>query len=251
MKPDWLDAFSLDDEAGPATPLAAAEAEALASKVVARALPSGGASSIFRGPRALFIAAGLGGGLALFGAIHGFASNEAPCLEGPCAGEPAASPPASVATVAPRAETVPSEPPASEAPASEVAALEAVPISSLPDATLNAAPAASAPRGQATVVETRAASDLLAEANRARRDREWARAAALYERVMRSQADESYAATVALASLRVDHLEDPRGALDLYERALAHRPGGALSAQAKAGAARCRQILSGEGRPRP
>ena len=246
MKPEWLDVFSLDDEEGPATPLAAQDAEALASKAVARALPSGGASSALRSPRTLFIAASLGGALALFGAVHGFSSNEAPCLGGPCAGEPATSHPAAMATVTPPDETV-----ASEQPASQVPALEAVPISSLPDAVLDVPPPASAPRGQPTVVETRAASDLLAEANRARGDRDWARAASLYERVMRSRADEAYAATVALASLRVDHLGDPRGALELYERALADRPDGALSAQSKAGAARCRQILSGEEPARP
>ncbi len=246
MKSEWLDAFSLDEEEGPATPLAEQEAEALASKAVARALPSAAAASFVRSPRALFIAAGLGGGLALLGAVHGFTSNEAPCLGGPCAGEPVTSAPASIAAVAPSGETLASEPPSPEG-----AALEAVPISSLPDVTAHVAPPASSLRGPATVVEPREASDLLAAANRARRDREWRRAAALYERVMRSQADESYAATVALASLRVDHLGDPRGALDLYERALEDRPGGALSAQAKAGAARCRRILSREEPARP
>ena len=68
------------------------------------------------------------------------------------------------------------------------------------------------------------------------------------ERVMKSQVDESYAATVALASLRLEHLGNPRGALALYESALSARPGGALPAQAEAGAARCRRVLGNEGR---
>ena len=67
--------------------------------------------------------------------------------------------------------------------------------------------------------------------------------AQLYERVMGTRADEAYAATVALASLRLEHEGDPEGALALYERALAMRPEGVLSAQARAGAARCRRTL--------
>src|SRR5262249_36873956 len=94
--------------------------------------------------------------------------------------------------------------------------------------------------------QSQTASDLLAEANRARRNSEWQRAASLYETVMRSQADESYAATVALASLRFEHFDDPKGALALYERALSTRPGGALSAQAEAGAARCRRAFGSD-----
>jgi len=243
MKPEWLDAFSLDDAGGPAAPLGREEAQALASKVVARALPSAGAASYLRHPRTAFLAAGLAGALALVGSVQALRSQEAPCVGATCAESAGASAPP--LRVAPPGDgrTTTSAPPRADAPA-----LEAVPIASLPDATANrAAPARRPP----SAVETRTASDLLAEANRARRDRDWTRAAALYERVMQSQADESYAATVALASLRLEHLGDARGALVLYEQALAQRPGGALAAQAEAGAARCRRVLAADERARP
>ena len=118
--------------------------------------------------------------------------------------------------------------------------IETVAVTSLPNAV--EAPAIAA--RPAAKIEPKTASDLLAEANDARRQSKWAEAAAIYERVMRSEADESYAATVALASLRLEHFGDPRGALGLYEKALSARPGGSLTAQAEAGAERCRSAIA-------
>src|SRR5262249_48234228 len=106
-------------------------------------------------------------------------------------------------------------------------------------ANLPAAPAASKPVTTLTTMRpTQTPADMLAKANRLRGQREWGQAADLYQRVMTSKTDEAYAATVALAALHLEHLSDPRGALALYERALAMMPNGPLSAQAERGVER-------------
>ncbi len=241
MKPEWLDAFELDSEAGPASPLAPDDAKALASKIVDRALPTGGMGLALRSSRSLFAIAGVGGALTVLGLVYSVRSSE--CVDGTCAGPTIAAAPARSVTAAPEQPAIDSAPIAP-------APIESVSVNALPNAVASSpssalAPAKASPRPRET------ASDLLAEANRARGQREWARAATLYERVMGSQVDESYAATVALASLRLEHLGDPRGALTLYERALSSRPGGALSVQAEAGAARCRRVLGEEKHSEP
>jgi tetratricopeptide (TPR) repeat protein len=246
MKSDWRDAFKLDSDAGPASPLAPDDAEALASAIVGRALPSSGSVAHFASSRTLFALTGIGGALAVLGLTYAVASSG--CPSGTC-GEPAVISGSGSRSLpsgaAPLETTLPSAPaPLEVAP---------VPVSALPDVA--AAPLSSsrapAKRDEHNAGRLETPSDLLAEANRARRDREWAHAAALYERVVGSQADESYAAMIALASLRLEHLGDPRGALALYERALAARPNGALSVQAEAGAARCRRTLGDETHARP
>ena len=246
MKPEWSEAFKLDSESGPAPPLASDEAKALASKIVERALSTSGTVAGSPGRSRMLVAlASAGGAIAVLGLVFAVSSKEEPtCPDGTCADRPASSA-ASVPVV------VPAAPRGAPAPL-DPAPLETVPVTALPNVAVSPASA----QWSAKAVEEGARarqtpSDLLAEANRARRDREWQRAAALYERVMNSQADESYAATVALASLRLDHLGDPRGALALYERALSAWPGGALSAQAEAGAARCRRVLGDKERASP
>ncbi|MBN9164456.1 MAG: tetratricopeptide repeat protein [Myxococcales bacterium] len=244
MKPEWLDAFELDSEAGPASPLATDEAKALASKIVDRALPTAGTGLALRSSRSLFAIAGVGGALAVLGLAYSVRSSE--CVDGTCAGPTIAAAPASSIIATPEQPAIDSAP---TAPAT----IDSVSVDALPNAV---APSPSTAPAPAKVSDPSArpretASDLLAEANRPRGQREWARAAALYERVLGSQVDESYAATVALASLRLEHLGDPRGALALYERALSSRPGGALSVQAQAGAARCRRVLGEEKHSEP
>jgi tetratricopeptide (TPR) repeat protein len=88
-------------------------------------------------------------------------------------------------------------------------------------------------------------SDLLREANQLRAQARWADAAKKYEQVLRHRVDspEAYPATVALAKLDVDHLEDPRRALALYDRAMMIAPEGSLADEAAWGRTRALRAL--------
>jgi tetratricopeptide (TPR) repeat protein len=91
----------------------------------------------------------------------------------------------------------------------------------------------------------RDAEDLLLRANRLRAERRWADAEQTYAQVLRAApgSDAAYAAAVAAAALRLERLGRPQAALELYERALADRPGGALAEEAAFGVAECRRAL--------
>lgn len=240
MKPDWLETFELDSEAGPAAPLGARETQALARSAVEQALAPMVATTQLHRSWWHYAGFGAGGALTMVGIFFVVHSTDTRCADAACVDRPA------VVTAPSGAPAHPAITPAPERAAIEAQPIESVSVTALPNA--ESAPVTST-RGVAAAVAERiepplaTASDLLAEANRARRESQWERAASLYERVMRSQADESYAATVALASLRLEHFGDPKGALALYERALADRPGGSLSSRAEAGAARCRRAL--------
>ena len=94
-------------------------------------------------------------------------------------------------------------------------------------------------------VETRAADDLLGEANAKRAAKQWRESDALYTRVVR-RAPNSLAAQTALvasASLRLEHLGDPRGAATRFRRALAIAPSGALAEEARWGLAEAARAL--------
>jgi len=86
------------------------------------------------------------------------------------------------------------------------------------------------------------AADPLREANQLRGQGHWADAERAYSQVMRSRpgSAQAYVATLAAASLRLEHLGDPRGALRLYESAL---QGGSLNVEAALGVARCHRAL--------
>jgi len=88
-------------------------------------------------------------------------------------------------------------------------------------------------------VETREAVDLLGEANAKRAAKQWRESDALYMRAVR-RAPHSLAAQTALvasASLRLEHLGDPKGAAARFRRALAIAPDGALAEEARWGLA--------------
>ncbi|UJR82788.1 tetratricopeptide repeat protein [Sandaracinus amylolyticus] len=91
----------------------------------------------------------------------------------------------------------------------------------------------------------RTPDDLLAEANALRSAGRWREAEATYARVPREHPDSfsAYVAQVAAGDVRLAHLRDPRGALRLYRRALAARPGGPLDAEAREGIARALRRL--------
>lgn len=75
--------------------------------------------------------------------------------------------------------------------------------------------------------------DLLAEANAARRRRAWKEAALLYDRV------DADVARVASATIRLEHLGDPEGALARFRRAV----GGDLAEEARYGIAEAHRAL--------
>ena len=87
--------------------------------------------------------------------------------------------------------------------------------------------------------------DIVALANQQRKEKRWRAAEALYERVMRDHAgtDAAAIATVASASLHLDHLADPAGALRRFRRALRLRPDGPLAEEARWGLAETYRAL--------
>lgn len=89
--------------------------------------------------------------------------------------------------------------------------------------------------------------DLLARANELRGKARYSAAEQTYLRVVRAQPRGSagYVARVAAADLRLQHLNDPKGALGLYRQAL-RAPSAALSIEAHMGVAKCERAL---GRP--
>jgi hypothetical protein len=81
--------------------------------------------------------------------------------------------------------------------------------------------------------------DVLALANQRRKERAWRDADELYRRVIKShpKSDAAIVAEVASATLHLEHLGDPAGALAGYRRALRARPAGALGEEARWGIA--------------
>jgi hypothetical protein len=90
--------------------------------------------------------------------------------------------------------------------------------------------------------------DIVALANQRRKEKRWRAAEELYERVMRDHAgtDAATIATVASASLHLDHLADPAGALSRFHRALRVRPRGPLAEEARWGVAETHRALGDE-----
>ena len=81
------------------------------------------------------------------------------------------------------------------------------------------------------------AADLLGEANAKRAAKQWREADVLYAKVV-ERAKKGLAAQSALissATIRLEHLGDPKGAAQRFRRALAMAPGGALAEDARWG----------------
>jgi tetratricopeptide (TPR) repeat protein len=89
------------------------------------------------------------------------------------------------------------------------------------------------------------AEDLLLVANKLRAQRKWSAAEQTYRRVctLYPNSASAYVASIAAGSIRLEHLADPRGALDAYSKALAVNPRGALDIEARLGLARSWQQL--------
>lgn len=92
--------------------------------------------------------------------------------------------------------------------------------------------------------------DLMKQANEQRRTRKWQAAEALYQRVVREHPGTSaaYVAAIAAASIRLDHLGDARGALRLYQGALASGVNRALAEEARWGLAEAHRALGDDAR---
>ncbi len=92
--------------------------------------------------------------------------------------------------------------------------------------------------------------DLMKQANEQRRTRKWQAAEALYQRVVREHPGSSaaYVAAIAAASIRLDHLGDARGALRLYQSALASGVNRVLAEEARWGLAEAHRALGDDAR---
>jgi tetratricopeptide (TPR) repeat protein len=91
----------------------------------------------------------------------------------------------------------------------------------------------------------RAPEDWLDDANRLRAKRRWKDADALYARVVQTapRSSAAYVARVASASVRLEHLRDPRGALARYRAALEQSPRGPLLEEIRFGIAESYRAL--------
>jgi len=89
------------------------------------------------------------------------------------------------------------------------------------------------------------ARDELARANTLRASRRWRAAEESYGRVAARfrGSEEAYAAAVAAADLRLEHLNDPGGALRMFRAAVRAHPRGALAEEARYGVAECERAL--------
>jgi tetratricopeptide (TPR) repeat protein len=94
-------------------------------------------------------------------------------------------------------------------------------------------------------LERRAPEDWLVEGNHLRGERRWAKADEAYAQALRSapHSQTAYVARVASAAVRLEHLNDPAGALALYRAALREAPDGALREEVLFGIADAQRAL--------
>ncbi|MBN1654833.1 MAG: tetratricopeptide repeat protein [Deltaproteobacteria bacterium] len=94
------------------------------------------------------------------------------------------------------------------------------------------------------------AEDLLQIANKQRQQGKWREAEQTYRRVctIYPNSASAYVALIAAASIRLEKLNNPTGALALYNQAIASNPDGALDIEARMGVARSWQRLGNESR---
>jgi hypothetical protein len=221
LEKSLLERLSLDGRPGPARPLSAADSAAL----VRRALDEEFAQpSSRRAPSALRRWYALVATAAFF-ALAGAAT---------------------AAYVAHRHFTSPTVAPAPvKANAAPSAALPMVPSAPTPvalPAPAVAPPVSSSPPQPHTA---RIAVDALKRANHLRAEHRWRDAERAYEEIVRAvpDGDDATAAAVAAASLRLEHLSDPRGALGLFKKGLRGGGSGPLAEEAHYGIALAHRAL--------
>jgi tetratricopeptide (TPR) repeat protein len=245
----------LDDRPGPARPLAPEAATALVAVAIDRA--SRGRPALSGRRRVLLVAAAAVLAAAAAAASAGLlffrgSGDESPeavaaphavptsVVAAPSRGASAQAAATSRSSAVAEPPVVPENPAAAPVrPAAEPPALPNIPR---PPVEPRAARAADAPAGEA--------QDLLAEANRLRRERRWADAERAYVSAMSASpgSDAAYAATMGAAGLRLDRLGRAAEALPLFEAALRNRPRGALAEDAAWGVAECVRALGNRDR---
>lgn len=237
--PSNSDAFSdeplldaLDERSGPALPLSDHAADAAVRAAVSRALPTRVAPGSRRRISALLLAAALGmTGVAAAFVITQKGWSGSPAQKAISA--PLASVRALVHSPNRATEAVPT-PSASTAPAQvETPSV----VNGATDESANP-PSPERPGG----ARPSNVLDLLKAANQLRRQARWAEAEHAYAQVASAYGNTAQGpvAALAAASLRLEHLGDPRGALVLYQRALR---ASSLSAEAQLGIADCYRAL--------
>lgn len=230
---------ALDGRAGPARRLSAEESEAAVHSALKRAFPARRAP--FERPRLslLLVAAalavtGLSAALVITRpAWFGASATKAGSVP---IGVPAQQAPPTKR--APQREAQPSsvlQPTVAPEPPSSAEATDR--------SSVRASPSAGAPSAE-RVPSARASSalDLLKAANQLRRQGRWADAERAYAQIASSHGSSAQGpvAALAAASLRLEHLRDPRGALRLYQTALR---ASSLSVEAELGMAECYRVL--------
>ncbi|GAB4567014.1 MAG: hypothetical protein Tsb0020_19200 [Haliangiales bacterium] len=155
--------------------------------------------------------------------------------------------PSAPAPVTPSEPDVPVEPPVvstAEQP-EPVAVVPAPPPPPEPARAEPLDPTPTPPRAKPDSASKISAANLIERANKLRRARSWRRAEATYQRVRRAYPDTQSAdvATIAAASIRLEHLGDARGAKRLYSAALRRAGKHALAEEARWGLARVHRRL--------
>jgi TolA-binding protein len=230
--------FASLDADGPARPLSASAADALVANVLSGvgAPPSGSGSA---GAGKALIGAKLAVGIAtlVFVAGGGTLMMREP-RERFIANAPRPSPalPEETVTSAPTIEVAPPAPPEPE-PVVERRPEPVIAARPEPERVERPAPRL------APEAPVEAPADLLAEANRLRRAGSYREAESTYRRIvsLSPRSREAHVARVAAASIRLERLNDPRGAASLYREA--QRGSGGLAAEATFGLARASRAL--------
>ncbi len=146
--------------------------------------------------------------------------------------------PAQAPQVAPPSPAVPAPAPSVQTPAPEAPEIE-MPSEAIDSPAPRVKRAPPAPPREKVLPPDAPAEDVLALANQRRKERAWRDADELYRRVVKRhpKSDAAIVAEVASATLHLEHLGDPAGALAGYRRALEARPSGGLAEEARWGIA--------------
>lgn len=147
--------------------------------------------------------------------------------------------PAQAPQVAPPSPAVPAPAPSVQSPEIQVPDEIEMPSEAIESPTPRVKKPPPAPPREKVLPPDAPAEDVLALANQRRKERAWRDADELYRRVVKQhpRSDAAIVAEVASATLHLEHLGDPAGALAGYRRALKARPSGGLAEEARWGIA--------------
>jgi hypothetical protein len=216
------EALRLDGGAGPALPISDAAAAAIIGGALERAFGAPGGGGGGAGGFGAKIAGGVVAAAAVAGLVWWIAKPDERMQR-------AASVPVPVAAPVAQVEPLPPEP----APIPEVEVTIPVPV-----------PAPEREKPAPRKEPARSVEDLMAEANAARKAKQWKKADALYLEVVRDHANSASAqvALVASATLHLEHLGDAKGAQQRFRAAIG-RVSGPLAEEARYGLAEAYRAL--------